>query len=234
MRERLPIVLSALALLVALLGSTPLGEAAGNAVRFATNAGKVDGIDASRTPKAKKLLALDAKKRFAAGPTRLALLEGAKCSVGARQGTAHLDVTPLTVFLITVPVAPPTNSGAGSATLSCLAPDVHEPNQTQATPRSISASWGCSAIFPGQCAAFAAGSLYPAGDTDWYSFTGHTLTSLSVGGSNPSIQFDAFKNGVAAATNQTTLLVSGGAGDSWLFHVHGPTGWYTLTLNGTP
>jgi hypothetical protein len=233
MRQRLPIVLSALALLVALLGATPLGEAAGNAVRFAVNADKVDGIHASRTPKANRLLALDSKKRLAAGPTSLALLDGAKCTVGGRQGVAHLSVQPLAV-VIPATLTAATNSGAASATLTCLAPDTNEPNNSQAAARSISSTWGCSIVFPGQCAAYAAGSLYPAGDSDWYSFTGHSLSSLSIGGTDPAIQYDVLKNGVAVASNQTTTSVSGAPGDTWLVHVHGPLGSYTLTLSGSP
>jgi hypothetical protein len=62
MRRRLPIVLSVTALAVAVLGFTPLGEAASNVVRvalFAKNADKVDGYNASRSPKANSLLVLD-------------------------------------------------------------------------------------------------------------------------------------------------------------------------------
>lgn len=43
MRNRLPVVLSAVALAVALLGATPLGNAALTAVDFARNADRVDG-----------------------------------------------------------------------------------------------------------------------------------------------------------------------------------------------
>jgi Collagen triple helix repeat (20 copies) len=50
MRQRLPIVISVTALVVALLGVTSLGEAAGNAVRatFASNAGKLGGFAPSK------------------------------------------------------------------------------------------------------------------------------------------------------------------------------------------
>lgn len=53
MRQRIPIVLSATALLVALLGATPFGEAASNAVRatFAANAGKLRGFAPSKRAK---------------------------------------------------------------------------------------------------------------------------------------------------------------------------------------
>jgi len=65
MGNRLSLALSAAALLVALLGATPLGEAARNAVpAFARNADKVDGIHASRKPKAGYLLALGKSKKF--------------------------------------------------------------------------------------------------------------------------------------------------------------------------
>jgi hypothetical protein len=73
-KHRLPIILSATALLVAVFGSTPLGQAAGTALArtavFAKNAGKVNGIKASRTPKAGRLLALgpDAKLPRSAFP----------------------------------------------------------------------------------------------------------------------------------------------------------------------
>jgi hypothetical protein len=67
LRERLPLALSIAALTVALLGATPLGEAAGNAVRvalFARNAGKVNGIRASRAPKPGHLVPLGADGTF--------------------------------------------------------------------------------------------------------------------------------------------------------------------------
>jgi hypothetical protein len=52
MTQRLPIVLSVTALVVALLGATPYGEAAGRAVaKFAKNAGKVGGFAPSKTAK---------------------------------------------------------------------------------------------------------------------------------------------------------------------------------------
>jgi hypothetical protein len=70
MRHRLPIVLSSTALAVALFGATPLGEAAGDLAGkivprakradYAANAGAVNGIKASRTPKAGFLVPLGA------------------------------------------------------------------------------------------------------------------------------------------------------------------------------
>jgi hypothetical protein len=65
MRKRLPVVLSAAALVVALLGSTPLGEAARNVIpAFARNSGAVNGIRASRTPRPGYLVPLGADGRF--------------------------------------------------------------------------------------------------------------------------------------------------------------------------
>jgi hypothetical protein len=60
-------ILAAIALVVAVFGSTSLGQAAGGAVKmalFAKNAGKVNGIKASKTPKAGQLLALGQNKKF--------------------------------------------------------------------------------------------------------------------------------------------------------------------------
>jgi hypothetical protein len=69
MKRQLPTVLSVTALVIAIAGITPVGQAARDAaqvVRFARNADKVDGIHASRTPKANRLLALNGSKKFPA------------------------------------------------------------------------------------------------------------------------------------------------------------------------
>ena len=80
MKERLTLVLSAVALLIALFGATPLGEAAGRALTavppfakksgyattagYAKNAGAVGGFKASRRPVAGRLLVLGANGKF--------------------------------------------------------------------------------------------------------------------------------------------------------------------------
>ncbi|MBA3364842.1 MAG: hypothetical protein H0U03_03520, partial [Actinobacteria bacterium] len=70
MKNRLPIVLSTTALIVAVLGVTPLGEAAAKVANivpramFANNAARVDGISAARTPKAGHLVALGRNGQF--------------------------------------------------------------------------------------------------------------------------------------------------------------------------
>lgn len=67
MRRRLPIVLSATALLVAVLGATPYAEAHGVVhALFAHNADKVDGLHASKSPRAGRLLPLRANRKFPA------------------------------------------------------------------------------------------------------------------------------------------------------------------------
>jgi hypothetical protein len=67
MKGRLPTVLSITAVVIAIAGITPLGQAASDAIpRFARNADKVDGIHASRSPKAGRLLALNKSKKFPA------------------------------------------------------------------------------------------------------------------------------------------------------------------------
>ncbi|MBI4171584.1 MAG: hypothetical protein HY511_02370 [Actinobacteria bacterium] len=76
MTRHLPIALSATALFVALFGSTPLGGAADSVVAavppfatkagYATNAGAVNGIKASRTAKAGHLVPLGADGKFPA------------------------------------------------------------------------------------------------------------------------------------------------------------------------
>jgi collagen triple helix repeat protein len=92
-RQRLPVVLSAAALVVAVLSATPNGIA-GSAVRvalFAKNAAKVSGIAASKKPKAGKLLPLGKNGKFPAsvlpvkvqGPMGPAGPEGARGPAGS-------------------------------------------------------------------------------------------------------------------------------------------------------
>ena len=104
-RQRLPVVLSAAALVVAVLSATPNGFA-GSAVRvalFAKNAAKVGGIAASKKPKAGKLLPLGKNGKFPAsvlplsvrGPIGPAGPEGARGPAGSAgpqgaQGTQGL------------------------------------------------------------------------------------------------------------------------------------------------
>ena len=64
--KRLPIVLSVAALVIAVMGVTPLGEAAKNALPFAKNADRVDKIHASTTPKAGQLYPLGKNTKFPA------------------------------------------------------------------------------------------------------------------------------------------------------------------------
>jgi hypothetical protein len=66
-KNRAAIVLSASALVVAVLGQTPIGNAAVGAVRvalFAQNSARVNDIQASRKPVPGRLLALDGSGRF--------------------------------------------------------------------------------------------------------------------------------------------------------------------------
>ncbi len=111
MRTRLPIVFSITALVVAVLGVTPLGEGARKAVRvaFAMNAGKVDGFSAARKPKANHLIPLGKNKKFpasvlparvaaqgppgAAGPTGATGPTGAAGTTGATGPTGTVDTS---------------------------------------------------------------------------------------------------------------------------------------------
>ncbi len=75
-KQRLPIVLAATALGVAVFGSTPVGHAVGSAVSplathaktadYATNAGAVNGVKASKRPRAGQLVPLGKDGKFPA------------------------------------------------------------------------------------------------------------------------------------------------------------------------
>lgn len=86
--SRLPLIISVTALVVALFGATPLGEAAGplaakvvpfaKRAGYATNSGAVNGIKAARTPSAGRLVPLDANGKLpeAAIPARAPAFAG--------------------------------------------------------------------------------------------------------------------------------------------------------------
>jgi hypothetical protein len=75
-KRRLPLILSATALLVALLGSTPFGRAAGSALEqvvprakradFAANAGRLNGYKASLTPRRGQIPVVGANGKLSA------------------------------------------------------------------------------------------------------------------------------------------------------------------------
>jgi hypothetical protein len=70
MQGRLPTALSVTALLIVVAAVTPIGQAARDRIvpkaRFSLNSDRVDGIHASRLPKAGRLLALGTNKKFPA------------------------------------------------------------------------------------------------------------------------------------------------------------------------
>ena len=97
MSKRIAVVLSGLALMVSILGTTGLGQAAREAVPlFAKNAGAVDGIKASKTPKAGELLPLGKNKKFpssvvSAGPRGLQGVAGPQGPAGPAGSNASIS-----------------------------------------------------------------------------------------------------------------------------------------------
>ena len=122
-RQRLPVVLSAAALVVAVLSATPNGIA-GSAVRvalFAKNAAKVSGIAASKKPKAGKLLPLGKNGKFPAsvlpvkvqGPMGPAGAEGARGPAGSVGPQGAQGIQGLRGFKgVTGPAGPQGTTGA--------------------------------------------------------------------------------------------------------------------------
>jgi hypothetical protein len=76
-RNRLPVVLSATALVIALFGSTPVGHAV-TSIAFAQNADKVDGFHASGKPRPHKLVALNGSANLQRGALPPGTLRGAQ------------------------------------------------------------------------------------------------------------------------------------------------------------
>lgn len=122
MRARLPLVLSAIALAVALLGSGALEGVAQTVVDFARNAHRVDGIHASRTPRANRLLALDANAKFpaAAIPGRTLVQATAAGPIDVPTGASELvglDLQPGHYLLVAKGWF--RNDGSAAAALQC-------------------------------------------------------------------------------------------------------------------
>jgi hypothetical protein len=107
MRRRLSLVLSATALAVALLGSTPLSRAAADALEqvvpraktadFAKNAGKLNGRTSSMTPRARQIPVLNARGKLpasigAVGPRGPAGPTGAAGAPGVSGYQVHQEV----------------------------------------------------------------------------------------------------------------------------------------------
>src|SRR5919108_3804967 len=84
MKQRLPIVLSATALVVALMAMTPLGEAASEQLRatFAANAGKLRGFAPSKAAKKNTVVVRGANGKI--GAASLPLRRGPRGPAGAR------------------------------------------------------------------------------------------------------------------------------------------------------
>ena len=155
MKRRLPMVLSVTALVVAVAGITPLGEAARDAtqvVRFARNADKVDGLHASRAPKAGRLLALNSSKKFPASVFTSTGLSGLEIVAAA---TATDSSSPK-VVVATCPAGKRVVGGAARATGAAVnagnvgVTELYPSSATQWTVRAIEttgigSSWALTA-----------------------------------------------------------------------------------------
>jgi hypothetical protein len=153
MRQRLSIVLSATALLVALVGATPLGNAAARLVAdYAKNADRVDGIHASKTPRAGKLLPLNGQARVPNSVVTVESLDGARCNWNSRAGALYLAL----------PVSDGGARSFGGTIITCVVADAFEQNDNSATSKNV--------VYPTDFdRAFA--TIYPAGDDDWFNAT---------------------------------------------------------------
>jgi hypothetical protein len=96
-KHRAAIALSTAALVVAVLGQTAVGQAAANAVRvalFAQNSGRVNNIQASRTPMPGRLLALNARGQFPRSVVPAPVANGARGTGGSYTHTIVVHPNP--------------------------------------------------------------------------------------------------------------------------------------------
>jgi len=160
MKGRLPTVLSATALLIALASLTPVGQAARDKIapraRFALNSDRVDGIHASRVPKAGRLLALGTNKQFPASV--LSGLSGLELV----NAVSAQDSSSPKVLLITCPAGKRVASagvrvtGAAATNGDIVVNESYASSATQWTVRAIeSTAVGTSWMLSGQAACVA-------------------------------------------------------------------------------
>ena len=138
MKRRLPIVLSVTALVIAIAGTTPLGEAASDAIpRFARNADKVDGLHASRTPKAGRLLALNRQRKFPASVLPASGLSGLEYATAV----TATDSSEPKVVLVNCPTGKRVLGGGvrvtGGGTSDVRVTELYASTQNQWTVRAI-------------------------------------------------------------------------------------------------
>lgn len=133
--QRISLVLSATALLVALLGATPLGEAARQAIPplarhaktadYARNAGAVNGLKASKRPRVGWLVALAPGGKFPAsvgqvGPPGPQGEQGEKGDKGDKGDTGSQGAPGLSeVEIVTASSAVDTTAGFKEVTATC-------------------------------------------------------------------------------------------------------------------
>jgi hypothetical protein len=219
-RERLPIVLSVTALVVALGAGTP--AIALTIVDYARNADKVDNIHASKKPAAGKLLPLNSAKRLPAGLATLESLEGTRCTWGSKTGAVHLQ-KPL--------FAEGSNNGVYTLnSVLCLVPDRYEENDTQIDKRQLlNAGTGSDRR--------ESMTLYPSGDDDWYSSNGN-LQYLCVFLGEPAATVHAWRGPSelvpTVSDNGYTLMFNAGAATGmWQIHLDGSPRTYTVSLTSS-
>src|SRR5215813_8566607 len=153
MKGRLPTVLSATALLIALASLTPVGQAARDKIapraRFALNSDRVDGIHASRVPKAGRLLALGTNRQFPASV--LSGLSGLELV----NAVSAQDSSSPKVLLITCPAGVRV-TGAAATNGDIVVNESYASSATQWTVRAIeSTAVGTSWMLSGQAACVA-------------------------------------------------------------------------------
>jgi hypothetical protein len=122
MRDRLPLILSVTALVVAVLGSTPLGRAAADVIPVplakrayladtAKNSIKVNNIRANRTPTAGMLVPLDSTGKFPAAVGAIGP-KGDKGDKGSKGSTGSPGISGYEIVRASTTIAPNVSSSA--------------------------------------------------------------------------------------------------------------------------
>lgn len=225
MGRKVGVILSATALVVAVLGITPLGGAAWQSVQT----GKAP---AASTAKQKRGPRGPRGRRGPAGVIgTLNQAAGLNCRVpGGAAGKTAIMFEP-------DPVAasgnPATRAGHHYTNVYCVTPDSLEQNDSRSAPTSAN-----TFVAPAG-GRFASATIYPAGGDDWYRLDGTNLQGRNIlldwptTNAPSSVSMDVYKDGAVVASG-VRQYTTDGAPHTWDVRVHssGPAA-YTVWFNAT-
>jgi len=108
-------------------------------------------------------------------------------------------------------------SAAYSLGISCLVPDGFEPNATQTAARDVSDRFGDSFLE-------LAPTIFPEDDEDWFALGVSPLRTLELFARHAEVKMDVYRNGTAVATGVRIYRETSRTPYGWSVRVYAPVG----------